>query len=103
MVWYVFGEHELDTEGFVLRRGDVELPLQPKVFDVLRYLVQQRGRLVTKSELLDQLWPNEDVNEAVVTWSISHIRRAFGQERAAKSPIETVHGRGYRFTANAIE
>jgi DNA-binding winged helix-turn-helix (wHTH) protein/tetratricopeptide (TPR) repeat protein len=99
MVWYAFGEYELDAGGFVLRRGDAELPLQPKVFDVLCYLIEQRGRIVTKAELLDKLWPNEFVNEAVVTWSISHIRRAFGQERAAKTPIETVHGRGYRFTA----
>jgi DNA-binding winged helix-turn-helix (wHTH) protein/tetratricopeptide (TPR) repeat protein len=99
MVWYAFGQVELDADGYVLRRAGEEVTLQPKVFDVLRYLVEHRGRLISKTELLDALWPNEYVNEAVVTWSISHIRRALGQERLDKAPIETVHARGYRFSA----
>jgi DNA-binding winged helix-turn-helix (wHTH) protein/tetratricopeptide (TPR) repeat protein len=102
MVWYAFGQVELDADGYVLRRAGEEVTLQPKVFDVLRYLVEHRGRLISKTELLDALWPNEYVNEAVVTWSISHIRRALGQERLDKAPIETVHARGYRFSAEVV-
>jgi DNA-binding winged helix-turn-helix (wHTH) protein len=96
---YRFGAFDLDVDAFVLRRGERVLPLQPKVLDVLRYLVEHPGRMVGKAELLDQLWPSEDVNEAVLTWSVSHIRRALGQQRGDKLPIETVHGRGYRFNA----
>src|SRR6185295_18107818 len=99
MVCYRFGEFALDLDAFVLRRGDLTLPLQPKVLDVLRYLIEHRGRMVPKSELLDALWKGEYVNDATISWSVSHIRRALGQQRADKHPIETVHGRGYRFTA----
>jgi len=103
MVRYLFDDLELDVDAFQLRRGHEVLPLQPKVFEVLRYLIEHRGRMVTKSELLDRLWPNEHVNEAVISWSVSHIRRALLQDRSDKRPIETVHGRGYRFTSGVDE
>jgi DNA-binding winged helix-turn-helix (wHTH) protein len=97
--WYRFGSFELDLDAFVLTQAGQVLPMQPKVFDVLRHLVERRGRLVTKAELLQDLWRNEHVNEGAVAWSVSHIRRALGQQRGDKHPIETVPGRGYRFTA----
>src|SRR5689334_6222497 len=99
MVSYRFGDFILDVDAFALTRAGETLPLQPKAFDVLRYLIEQRGRLVGKSELLEQLWRDENVNESVISWSVSHIRRALRQQRSDKHPIETVHGRGYRFAA----
>jgi len=101
-VRYRFGEVELDAATYVLRRGGQEVALQPKVFDVLRYLIEHRERLVSKTELLEAVWRGDHVNESAVPWSISHARTALGQERGSKSPIETVHGRGYRFVA-AVE
>src|SRR5436190_21443353 len=70
MVCYRFGEFVLDLDAFVLRRGDLTLPLQPKVLDVLRYLIEHRGRMVPKSELLDALWKGEYVNDATLSWSV---------------------------------
>ena len=70
------------------------------MFDVLRLLVEQRGRVVTKQELLDTLWPDRQVGEGTIPWTISHVRRALGQSRADKRPSETVHGRGYRFVGD---
>ena len=102
MGWYRFGEFELDVEGFALTRGGEALAIQPKVFDLLRYLVERRGSLVTKGELLHEIWHDEPVNESAVAWTISHIRRTLGQHRG-RHPIETVSGRGYRFTAEVIE
>jgi DNA-binding winged helix-turn-helix (wHTH) protein/tetratricopeptide (TPR) repeat protein len=96
---YRFDDFELDTDAHALRRGGQLLPLQPKVLDVLRYLIEHPGRLVTKTELLEQLWPGEQVGDAALSWSVSHIRRALGQERSSGGPIETVHRRGYRFVA----
>ncbi len=98
-----FGSFELDQDAFELRRGDEVVPLQPKVFDVLSYLVRNHGRVVNKRELLDELWPGEHVNESAVPWSISHARRAIDQKRGDKGPIETVHGRGYRFVGEVTE
>lgn len=95
-----FGELELDTDHYELRKAGEKVPVQPKVFDVLRYLIEHRDRVVTKQELLTELWPGEHVNETAVSWSISHVRRAVGQEGRASGPIQTVHGRGYRFTAS---
>ncbi|HKP57501.1 MAG TPA: AAA family ATPase [Polyangiales bacterium] len=97
---YTFVGYELDTDAYKLSHGSQELRLQPQVFDVLRYLVEHRERVVSKDELLGALWPDAHVNEAAVTWSISHARRALGQTRGDKLPIETVHGRGYRFAAD---
>jgi DNA-binding winged helix-turn-helix (wHTH) protein len=98
-VRYRFGEIELDAGAYTLTRSGRALALQPKVFDVLRYLLEHRDRVVSKDELLRELWPGEHVNESAVPWSISHARSALGQRRGQKRPIETVHGRGYRFTA----
>ncbi len=99
---YQFAGFELDPEAYKLVRGDRELHLQPLVFDVLRYLVEHRERIVSKEELLEALWPDGTGNDAAVTWSISHARRALEQTRWQKSPIETMHGRGYRFVADVV-
>src|SRR4051812_32389354 len=94
---YVFGEFVLDLQLYQLRRKDLVVPLEPKVFDVLRYLVEHSDRVATKRELLEALWPHEVVTEAVLPTNINALRRALGQRRGEKWPIETVHGRGYRF------
>lgn len=95
---YQFGDFVLDTQLFQLRRAGEIIPLEPKVFDVLRYLVEHHDRVATKRELLDALWPSEVVTEAVLPTNINALRRALGQQRGDKQPIETVHGRGYRFS-----
>jgi len=97
---YRFGDFELDGAAYTLTRSGVSLSLQPKVFDLLRYLLERRGQVVTKAELLAAFWPGEHVSEGAVPWTVFHARRALGQERGAKWPIETVPGRGYRLIAD---
>src|SRR5262249_7313310 len=89
--------------GYKLRRDGTEVPLQPKVFDAIRYLVEHHDRVVRKEELLEALWPGEHVNDTAVPWTISRARKALGQGAEAKDPIETVRGRGYRFTAEVSQ
>ncbi|MFM2417502.1 MAG: hypothetical protein RL385_2225 [Pseudomonadota bacterium] len=101
-VSYAFSEFVLDTRLFQLRRGGLHVPLEPKVFDVLRYLVEHADRVVTKHELLNALWRGESVSESVLPTNVNALRRALGQERGARAPIETVHGRGYRFAAKVV-
>ncbi len=96
---YRFGELEIDTAAHVVTRGATVLHAWPKVFDVLCHLIAHRGRTVTKQELLDTFWSDAVVDEVAVPWTVSHARRLIGQRSGDKSPIETVHGRGYRFTA----
>lgn len=100
---YRFAGFELDSDAYKLTRSGHELHLQPLVFDVLHYLIRNRERIVGKDELLEALWTDGSGNEAAVTWSISHVRRALSQTRWQKAPIETIHGRGYRFATEVSE
>jgi eukaryotic-like serine/threonine-protein kinase len=93
-----FGEFELDANTYRLRRAGSEIPLQPKVFDAIRYLIEHHGRVVPKQELLDVLWLGEHINATALPWTISRARKALGQSHDENQPIETVRGRGYRFT-----
>jgi DNA-binding winged helix-turn-helix (wHTH) protein len=96
---YRFGDLQLDTKAYTLIRDGKAQHLRPKVFDLLRYLIERRDRIVTQGELLDALWGVDHVNESVVAWTISHARRALGQKGHEKAPIETLYRRGYRWHA----
>src|SRR5687767_5601772 len=96
---FAFGDFELDVAFCELRCTGERIPLQPKVLDTLRYLIEHRDHVVSKQELLDALWDGQHLNDIAVPWSVSHARRALGQQRSDKHPIETVRGRGYRFVA----
>ncbi len=96
---HCFGECELDDERFELRRGGRPVKLEPKVFDVLLYLLRHPDHVVTKAELLDAVWPGVSVSESVLPKCITALRRAVGDSRARPTVIGTVHGRGYRFIA----
>jgi DNA-binding winged helix-turn-helix (wHTH) protein len=98
-----FAQFELDVAACELRRDGRSVPLQPRVFDTLRYLVEHRDRLVSKQELIDALWGGQQLNAVAVPWSISHARKALGQQGQEPRFIETVRGRGYRFVAEVQE
>jgi adenylate cyclase len=76
------------------------VPLKPKILDLLLLLVQMRGRLVEKDELMKEIWPNTIVEENNITVSMSILRKMLGEGRAGRQFIETVPGRGYRFVAD---
>ena len=97
---YKVGNIEIDAGTSTVRRAGRELALQPKVFGVLQYLLENRDRVISKNELLHAIWQGEEVHESTVPWSIGHVRDALGQRRGARLPIETVHRRGYRFAAS---
>ena len=94
---YSFGEFTLDADRYVLRRGADVIPLEPKIFDVLRFLVDRRERVVHKQELLDALWPGEFVTDSVLPRCIATARKALGDDATRQTYIATAHGRGYRF------
>jgi predicted ATPase/DNA-binding winged helix-turn-helix (wHTH) protein len=94
---YAFEEYELDGDLYELRYAGKLVRLEPQVFNVLAYLIQHRDRLVTKEELLEQLWPGRFVSEATLTSRLTAARRAVGDRGRAQRVIQTIHGRGYRF------
>jgi DNA-binding winged helix-turn-helix (wHTH) protein len=79
-----------------LRRGGCVLPLTPKVFDVLRVLVQNHGHLVTKETLLAEVWPDSFVEEGALSRSVSIIRKALSDDGSESQYVETVPKSGRR-------
>jgi eukaryotic-like serine/threonine-protein kinase len=100
-VIYRFGGFELEPERRSLRAIATAEPvaLTAKLFDVLVYLIEHRGHLVEKQELLDAVWPNVIVEEANLPQTISVLRRALGEDRRSHEYIATIPGRGYQFVA----
>src|SRR6478735_2612231 len=96
---YRFGPFELDGAEHRLLRDGIEVPLQLKAFETLCILVERAGRLLTKDELLRQLWPGTIVEENNLNKNISHLRKALGECPSGLSYIETVPRVGYRFAA----
>jgi len=94
---YRFGEFELDCALRELRRSGSPVAIQPKAFELLRYLIEHRDRAVDKEELQDVLWPRTIVTEASLTRSVMKARRAVDDDSERQAVIRTVHGHGYRF------
>src|SRR5437016_14147817 len=94
-----FGEFTVDGDQKVLLRNDSPLPLAPKVFDTLLILLDSRGRIVEKEELMKRLWPDSFVEESNLTFNIQQLRKALGDNARQPRFIETVARRGYRFIA----
>jgi pimeloyl-ACP methyl ester carboxylesterase/DNA-binding winged helix-turn-helix (wHTH) protein len=99
MATYTFGPFRLDPSAGLLRRGDETVPLAPKAFAVLEYLVQRPGQLVTKDQLLDAAWADVHVGDGVLKFCVREIRRALRDDSRRPRFIETAHRRGYRFVA----
>jgi DNA-binding winged helix-turn-helix (wHTH) protein len=96
---YAFGNHELDTQLYELRRAGQLLKIEPQVFNVLAYLIEHRHRTVTRQELLEHLWPEQYISDAVLSYCIMAARKAVGDSGRVQRIIKTVHGRGFRFVA----
>lgn len=96
---YRFGDFEIDIARFELRRRGEPVHVEPQVFSVLMYLVEHRDRVVSKMELLDEVWEERIVSESALTSRIQAARRACGDSGRAQTVIQTRHGRGYRFVA----
>ncbi len=95
-----FDGFELDTDTFELRADGRPVTVEPQVFDVLVHLLTNRDRVVTKEELLDQVWGDRFVSESALSSRIMSARRAVGDDGRRQAVIKTVHGRGFRFVAD---
>jgi Tol biopolymer transport system component/DNA-binding winged helix-turn-helix (wHTH) protein len=100
---YEFGPFRMDPEERVLLREGNPVPLTPKVFDTLLVLVRNRGRIVTKDEMMSSLWPDAFVEESNLTFNIRMLRKALGEDAHAPAYIETIPRRGYRFKSDIKE
>jgi TolB-like protein len=96
-VQFLFADHMLDTDTRELRRGDTAIAVQPQVFDLLTYLVQNRERVVSKEDLLTALWSGRTVADSTLATHINSARRAIGDSGEEQRLIRTVARKGVRF------
>jgi len=100
---YAFGEWELDIEGYELRYLGNPVRLNPKVFDVLTYLVLHRDRMISKQELMSHLWPDQCIGVSAVERCIMAARKTVGDSRGKQKVIKTFRRLGYRFVMPVTE
>jgi DNA-binding winged helix-turn-helix (wHTH) protein len=98
---YEIGEYRLDSAAHLLCRASdgSPIPLTPRVYDTLLFLVEHAGELLDKRRLMQAIWPNLVVEENNLDQNISTLRHVFGERRGENRYIVTVRGRGYRFVA----
>jgi DNA-binding winged helix-turn-helix (wHTH) protein len=94
---FEFNEFVVDTRGCRLLRDGEELRIERRAFDLLHYLIAHRDRVVSKEELLAQVWGTRALTDGALSNTVAKLRRALRQAVHDKHPIETIHGRGYRF------
>src|SRR5512145_202574 len=96
---YQFGDYVLHTERRELWRGEQCLAIEPKVFQVLLYLVEHRERVITKAELLDHCWPDTYVSESALRRCLTRLRKVVEGKYPPQLVLKTLPRQGYRFVA----
>ena len=95
---YTFGPFSIDADSRLLFRNAERVPLPPKAADILVALVEREGQLVTKDELLKEVWPDTFVEEANLAVNMTRLRQVLSDD-TGQTYVETVPKRGYRFVA----
>src|SRR3954468_18172666 len=94
---YGFGDFTVDPHRRVLLREGEAVQLTSKGFDLLLTLVESEGRELSKDELMSRIWPDQIVEDANLTVTMAHLRKALGEKARDHRFIVTIPGRGYRF------
>jgi TolB-like protein len=96
---YRFDQFELDGDKVELRAGGEVVPVEPQVFALLRFLIENRDRAVTKDEIIDKVWDGRVISDSALSSRIKSARQALGDDGAAQKFIRTIHRIGFRFVA----
>lgn len=100
---YRFAEFEVDAAQQELRSGGNVLHLEPQVFARLLHLVRHRDRVVSRDELIEEIWQGRSISDAALSTRINAARRALGDSGAKQNFIRTTHKRGFRFISDVLE
>jgi pimeloyl-ACP methyl ester carboxylesterase/DNA-binding winged helix-turn-helix (wHTH) protein len=100
---YRFGDYVVDTERVEIRQNGSLISVEPQVFDLLVYLITHRDRVVSRDEILDQIWQGRFVSLSTLTTRINAARIAIGDSGRQQTKIKTLSRKGYRFVAEAVE
>jgi DNA-binding winged helix-turn-helix (wHTH) protein len=99
-VIYRFDDCALDTDRRELRRGGVQCPLEPQVFDLLEFLIRNRDRVVSKEDVFNAVWRGRIVSDAVLHTQLSAARRAVGDSGSGQRLIRTLRNKGFALSAS---
>lgn len=97
---YEFEEFLIDTKEKILMRGDEQLELTPKAFELLTLFVENHGRLLKKEEIMERIWAESFVEESNLTFNIGQLRKILGDDAQQPKFIKTIRQHGYRFIAD---
>lgn len=100
---YQVGEFLVDTARYRISRGATVVPVEPKVFDLLVFLIRHRDRVLTREELFQAVWDGREVSDATLSNHVKNARKALGDSGELQRTIQTVRGRGYQFIAPVAE
>lgn len=100
---YRVGSVDVDTDSYRLSENGEPVAVEPKVFDLIIYLLRNRDRLVTRQELFDTIWQGRVVTDTSLSNHIKSARKALGDDGKCQRVIKTIHGRGYQFIADMEE
>src|SRR5262245_41021302 len=93
---YQVAEYIIDTARYRISSGDAAIPAEPKVFDLLVYLVQHTDRVLSREELFREVWDGREVSDATLSNHIKSARKILGDNGELQKTILTVRGRGYQ-------
>lgn len=99
---YLVNDHDIDTENFQISAAGTPLAVEPKVFDLLVYLLENRPRLISREELLNQIWAGREVSDTTLSNHIKSARKILGDNGELQTVIKTIRGRGYQFVADVV-
>src|SRR5882672_6577462 len=99
-MYFIFEDHVLDVARRELRRGAELIAVEPQVFDLLVYLVENRERVVSKDDLIEGVWDGRIVSESTLTSRITAVRKAVGDSGAEQRLIRTISRKGIRFVGD---
>ena len=102
-MFYLFEDFGLDTDRRELCRGVAPIPVEPKVFDLLVYVIRNRERVVSKDDLIAAIWNGRIVSESALTTCINAARNAIGDSGEAQRLIKTLSRKGIRFIGSVDE
>src|SRR5262245_9540012 len=96
---YQIADYIIDTARYRISHGETQVPAEPKVFDLLIYLLRYRDRVVTREELFREVWDGREVSDATLSNHVKSARKVLGDSGELQKTILTVRGRGYQFIA----
>jgi TolB-like protein len=99
-VQFIFSNHVLDTNRQELSCGGEGVPIEPQVFNLLQYLVENRDRVVSKDDLFDNIWQGRIVSESTLTSRINAVRKAVGDSGRDQHLVRTIARKGFRFVGD---